>query len=442
MIQQQARVKALRGEGKTVSRKARKSGRASGTASPGGADLLSKVFQSNDTPYHSESEASGADTPPAIYDGADGEWMDEQLPSREDIDRSDGASFDPKALISELQDRKNNQKDLRELLLDRYVKMLRNIYADNLDVLDDNADELVEVFLRAANRGDTPRERSLSLQAYYLTASVTEVGKIDAARALLKQICSDDDNENCQIQALYALSVTVAYSSGSKEEILDFLDFLVQIIESNGDTINALDKDNVIVAAFECWAFAATHVDLWEQADYAMDTFADKLDSNDSEIQAIASECIALIFEASRAHEDEEGEPFQLPYDPQRVAGRVQGLSKGAVKSMSRKDRRDLRESLRSVVTSLERGVGPYYSTATQYGDNTSEFGYRFKIRRRDASGGQYQALVESWHYLHRIRLLRNLFQGGMDRQMEHDNPLVLECLEGLEWQPVYRAAH
>lgn len=435
----QARVKALKGEGKTVSRKARKSGRASGTASPGGSDILQKVFQHDDVANRSGSEATPPVTPPAGYD-SDSEWINSSSPAIAALEEGYEGPFDPKKLVEELQDRKNNQTDTRELLLNHYVKTLRNQYDNEFENLDGQSEELIGTFLRSANRGLTPRERSLSLEAYYLTASIADVSKPDSTRNLLKGIVSDDDDDGCQVQAMYALCLTIIYYGASKDEVYDFLDYLVEIMQSNGDSINALDKDTVMVAVFKCWAFAATHVDIWQHADYAMDALVDKLDSIDVEVQTTASECIALIFEASRAHEDEEGEPFQLPYDPQRISSKISGLTKVSVKSRSRADRRDLRESLRSVSTSLDRGVGPFYSTATSL-DDGKELGYRFKIRRRDVVGTQYQAIIESWHFFHRVCFLREILKSGLERHFQYDNPMVSDCLEGLDWSLIVRTS-
>lgn len=435
----QARVKALKGEGKTVSRKARKSGRASGTASPGGSDILHKVFQHDDSTYRSGSEATPPETP-VLYD-SDTESIDPSYAAvTAALEEAYDGPFDPRKLVEELQDRKNNQTDTRELLLSHYVKTIRNQYDHDLESLDDHSEELIGAFLRGANRGTTPRERSLSLEAYYLTASIADVSKPESTIALLKHVINDDDDDECQIQAMYALCLTVIYYGASKDEVYDYLDYLVELIQSNGDSVNALDKDGVMVAAFRCWAFAATHVDIWQHADYAMDALVDKLDSTDVEIQTTASECIALIFEASRAHEDEEGEPFQLPYDPQRISSRVNNLTKVSVRSRSRADRRDLRESLRSVSTSLERGVGPYYSTATHQ-ETGKELGYRFKLKRRDAVGTQYQAPIETWHFFHRVSFLRVILKGGLERHFQYDNPVVSDCLDGLDWSLVVRTS-
>lgn len=434
----QARVKALKSEGKTISRKARKSGRASGTASPGGSDILQKVFQHDD--YRSGSEATPPETPPAAYD-SDSEDVGPSYPAvAAALEEASEGPFDAKKLVEELGDRKNNQTDTRELLLSHYVKTIRNHYDHELEGLDDQIEELLGAFLRGANRGSTPRERSLSLEAYYLTASIADVSKPESTISLLKHIITDDDEEECQIQAMYALCLTVVYYSANKDEVNEYLDFLIEVMQSNGDSINAVDKDGVMVATFRCWAFAATQVDISAHADYAMDALVDKLDSTDVEVQTTASECIAYIFEASRAHEDEEGEPFQLPYDPQRISTRIAGLTKVSVRSRSRADRRDLRESLRSVSTSLDRGVGPYYSTATNL-ETGKELGYRFKLKRRDAVGTQYQAYIESWHLFHRVSFLRALFKGGVERLYQYDNPVVADSLEGLDWSLVVRTS-
>lgn len=437
----QARVKALKFEGKTTSRKAIKSGRASGTASPyHSARLIHNVFYTEDSaPSRSDSEPSPPETPPL----SDSDY--EHIESG-----SDETPFDPQKLIAALRDHKSTQTESREVLLDHYVERVRRWYHCGFENLESEADDLLGIFLRGANRGATPRERLLSLQSYCLTASFVHVDKADSTCHLLKQIVEDDDDEECQIHALYALCQTIVYYGGGTNQLEDFLDFLIEVIQSNGDSINALDKDGVMVATFECWAFAACHVNVWHLADYAMDAFVEKLDSTNPEVQAIASECIAFIFEASRAHEEEEGEPFQLPYDPQRIASRINDLWKNSGKSRSPKGRRDPRESFKSVSTSLDLSVGPHYSTvvASHYyvkekheGQRTGEElqGYRHKLRRRDGTRTESQAYITSWNIFHRVLFLRNVFKGGLDRHLQYDNPMIVKCLEGLEWSPIIK---
>ena len=429
----QIRVKALKGEGKTTSRKAKKSGRASGIASPAGSDILQRVFHQDEQNYKSDFSASPPETPAANDD------IDDPFTSGQVTDDEGVSGFDPKKLVFELQDKRNNQGETREFLLRHYVNKLKRHYDEDLNDIDTK--ELVETLLRGANRGPTASERKLSLQAYILTILTADLTNAESPRATLKQVMADDDDDDCQIQALYALTLTTVYFGAGEEDTIDYIDFLISLVQDNGEGINALGKDVVMVAIFECLAFSATHVDLSQQADYAMDAFVEKLDSTDTETQAIAAESIAYLFEASRAHEHEEGQPFELPYDPARLASRIEALTKGGAKSKSRKSRRDLRESLQSVVTSLERGVGPFYSTAhanDRNGEMGKVMGYRYKLRRQDENSGfWYTAPVESWHHYLRIIMLRNVFGGGLERHVSEQNPMIQECLEGLDWSIV-----
>lgn len=433
----QIRVRALKGEGKTVSKKARKSGRASGTASPAGSDALQRVFHQDDSIYRSESEETPPGTPP-VYEFADG-YM-----TPDDRDRELPA-FDVKKLISELQDRKTAQSDTREILLDHYIKMLRNRYNSELDDIDTG--ELTAAFIRGANRGATIRERSLSLEAYSLTILLDDLDKVETSRTALKQILTSEEDEDCKITALHALTLTIVHYGGGDDDTCDYLDLLVEAIESNGEPFHAINKDGVMVALLECWAYAATHVEsIKDQADYSLEAFVDKLDSADVETQTAAAECIAYTFEASRDHKQkqeeeedvQEGELFQLPYEPERVVSRIQDLAKESAKSVSKKSRRDAREALRSVVTSLEREVGPYYSTVVDL--DQYELGYRYKLRKGGGSSSLgYSAWVDSWHLFHRISMLRNIFGSGLERHIEFETPTVIQCLEGLDWHFVIK---
>ncbi|KAG9252045.1 IFRD domain-containing protein [Emericellopsis atlantica] len=433
--------KELKGEGKTTSRKARKSGRALGTATPSGSELLHRVFNQDDFAYRSENEGTPPQTPPISYE--DDEYImsgqitpAEGLMTPDDREAASGSElglWDPKKLVHELQDKKTNRSETREMLLEHYNKTMRSSYNEDMETL--NTSELIDAFIRGANSSTNANERSLNLQAYSLTICTANLSQSDmASRQTLKQILTDDSNEECKVQALYALTCTIVYYGAGEDDIVEWLDFIVETIQSNGESIGVTGKDGVITALFECWGFAATFANIWYHADSAMDAFVEKLDSPDVDTQTSAAECIAYIFEASREHEQEDGEPFELPYDPIRVASRITDLSKGSSKSKSKQGRKDLRGGLRSVITSLEKGVGPYYSTARSLSTN-KEQGYRYKLRKRHpASSMGYVALVESWDTYLRIAMLKKIFGGGMEKQLEQENPMVKECLEGLDW--------
>lgn len=441
-----ARVKALKGDGKTVSKKAQKSGRASGTMTPQGSSPVASLLTS---PSHSAAQSRV--TSDVSDNGDDGEFeLDDVMSSIHS--GGSGAStpedavstFDVDALIEGLQNRKHNNSDVREQYLEAYLKAIRVRYNHDTHLwLDDAAANLAEIFLKNSNRGATARERLLNLQAYCLTVgSVEDMDVFEAGNKVLKQILVDEDDDECQVFAIYALCMTVLYGGGLEEAALEVMEFLVEIVQTDGESIEAHDNAAVVAAALQGWAFAASHVsDYSDYADAAMDAFVDQLDSTDTEIQSNAGHCIGLIYESSRNHEEETGEPFQLPYDPQRLVGRLNQLVKHSAKSVSKKHRRDLRESLVSVVTSLERGVGPYYSTALyipekdtfvpaslRTDDGRAEYGYRCKLRL-----GNHTASIDSWSLYSRVNLMKIIFRGGLQNHV-FVNPVVMDCLEDADW--------
>lgn len=448
-----ARVKALKGNGKTVSRKAVKSGRASGATTPLSSPMASLLTSPTHSATHSRVTSDMSDPD----DDASDLELDDMTSSihsagslSEAGDDTTGATFDAKALIDAIQDRKHNNNEVREQYLEVYVRYLRNKYAaDAHHWLDDAALSLTDCFLKGANRGESARERLLSLQAFCITVGTVEDMEIfEGASKALKQIVLDDDDDGCQVWAIYALSMTVLYGGGLEESALELMEYFVDIVQTDGESIEAHDNATVVAAALLGWAFIAGHVDDFsDYADTAIDAFADQLDSTDVEIQSNAAGCIALIYEASRNHEEETGKPFQLQYDPQRLVGRLSEMAKISAKSVSRRDRRDLRESLLSVVTSLERSVGPYYSTALyipekddhvpaaqRTDDGRAEYGYRYKLRL-----GNHTARVVTWSLYFRVTMLKVIFRGGLEKHI-FVNPVVTECLEDANFSQEYTA--
>lgn len=441
-----ARVKALKGKGKTTSKKAQKSGRASGTLTPQGS--LSPVASLLTSPSHSANQSRVAsdvsdnddddididDMTSSVHSGGSGPEAPEDA----------GSTFDIQAFMDGLQDRKHNNSEAREHYLQFFITVMRSRYnVETHQWLDEAAPALADVLLKDANRGATARERLLSLRAYCLTVgTVEDLDVFDAGNKVLRQILADENDEACKVLAIYALCMTVLYGGGLEEAALGLMEFLVDIVQTDGESVEALDNAVVVSAALRGWAFVASHVeDYSDYADVAMDAFVEQLDSTEVEIQASAGHCIALIYESSRHHEAETGEPFQLPYDPQRLAGRLSELAKLSAKSVSRKSRRDLRDSLVSVVTSLERAVGPYYSTALylpekddhvpaslRTDDGRAEYGHRCKLRL-----GSHTARIDTWSLYSRVSIMKLLFRGGLENHV-FVNPVVMECLEDADW--------
>lgn len=445
-----ARVKALKGS-KTTSRKAVKSGRASGAVTPQGGSPMASLLTS---PTHSATHSRPASNSSDSDDGSDFDFDDmvSSIGSMSEAgdDGAAGPVLDTETLITAIQDRKHNNTELREQYLEAFIKFMRTRYSEDTHLwLDTAAVSLTDAFLKGANRGDSSRERLLSLQAFCITlGTVEDMDIYDGASRALKQILLDDDDDGCRTWALYALAMAVLYGGGVEEAALETMEFFIDIVQSDGDSVEAHDNAAIVAAALLAWGFVASHVDDYsDYADAAIDALTDQLDSTDVEVQSNAAMCVALVYESSKAHESETGKPFQLQYDPQRLVGRIAELAKLSAKSVSRRDRRDLRESLVSVATSLERGVGPFYSTALympeqgervpaaqRTEDGRAEYGYRYKLRMQNRA-----AKVDSWSLYFRVTLMKMLFRSGLDKHM-FINPVVSECLEDANFAQEYTA--
>ena len=438
-----ARIRALKGDsGKTVSRKAIKSGRASSSQTPRHSPIPSLLT----SPSHSAAPSRvGSDISDDDVD-FDDVMSTASASSLIEVNEEDGISmFDVSKFLEEMQDRKRNNGDTREQLLEFYIKTLRSHYNPHTHLwLDGSAQVLAELFLRSANRGLTARERLLSLQALVLTMGTSEeVSIVEESLDTIRHIIMDDDDDDCRVFAMYAMCFAVLYGGGDEDDAQTTLDFLADIVQTDGESIEAHDNAVLVAGAMQAWAFIASHVeDMSDSAFVAIDGFVDQLDSGHVLVQSHAAACIALIFEASREHEHDTGAPFQLPYDPKQLAGRINQIAKQFSRSVSKKDRRSLRDTLNSVVTSLERGVGPGYSTAgfapdargekptgKVNEDGIVEFGYRLKLRL-----GNHVAIIKTWSLLSRVDMMKLLFGGSLLRHV-FDNPVVSECLSDASFE-------
>ncbi|KAH7326222.1 interferon-related developmental regulator-domain-containing protein [Stachybotrys elegans] len=441
-----ARVKALKRDGKTVSRKAVKSGRASSGLTPRSSPMASLLTSPSHSAAPSRVASDVSDDDDELEADFDAMSLSgHSVGSLPEITEDGSSNIDVQALIDQLQDRKHSNNELREHHLGVFIRLLRTQYSpETHNWLDAAADDLAEHFLKDGDRAATARERLLNLQAYCLLVGTAEdLDVFESGFKVLKQIIIDEDDDDCRSQAIIALCMTVLYGGGGEEAALELMEFFIDVVQSDGESIQAYDNGPIVAAIIQGWAFTASHVsDFSDYADVALDAFVDQLDGGDSDVQAAAAFCIALIFESSRSHEEETGEPFQLGYDPHRLADRVGELLKVSAKSVSRKGRRELRENLVSVMTSLERGVGPFYSTAlyipdkeshvpaSQMNDNgQAEYGYRGKIRI-----GNNVAKITTWSLLARFNVMKSIFRGGLHKHI-FANPVVMECLEDAHFQ-------
>lgn len=437
------RKKALLESGKTMSRKARSrpdSKSATPITSPGHSPHGSRNVSRAGSRYASEDD-----------DASDSENDDVMTISTAGSDIGDegsgGVSWADRlnARISQIVaggrsgERKKISNQEREDMLRSYLHLVSHYPARS--EIRDSMNDLVMGLVRAARSGGSATEKTLALKALAVTILTHPTENIldDHATALKSVVEEDGAEETVKAYGLYTLAAAAMYGDGSHEAAEDMLQYMIEIVESDGHTIAAPDEAGVVVAALKSWAFIAAHLEnLSDQTEQAMEAFVEQLDSTDANVQTSAGTNIALLFETAREVEEETGESVNFQYDPQRLAKQMRDISKGS-KNVSKRDRRHLKSDFSSIATGLERGKGPGYSTAgrplmnpnkarTTVGaadgeDDLHEFGYRETI-----FVGKEKVTIDSWALSAKIEYLRLVLAGGFPAHLAK-NDVVKEML-------------
>lgn len=451
------RKKILLESGKTVSRKARArpdSNFGSTQTSPAGSRQTSRA----PSRYASEAESSDDDD---INDS-----MTNSVVDSEDGDIISDWTDKLKGCINEILDRKRSSVKGRESYLAGYVHLTRHHFADT--IVEGYLHELVPAILKSIRGGRNTEETLAGLKALIMTTLTTQSeGIFDQVYSSLQSVCESSGEEAVKVEAIHAMTVTSLFGGGLASADQELLDYLLEIIESDGQHVEAPDNGAVVTAALHSWGMLASGMDdLVQQAEPALEAFTEQLDSTDVDVQVSAGTNIALIFETLRDYNQEMEEehdrkqeaavleakrnkqayvpepynPFDMQYDLHQIVQRIGELAAESSKAVSKKDRRRLHQQFNSILTSLELGKGPRYSTAGRaprpsdrggdrvYGnekDVTQDLGYRETIR--DENGTVLS--IDSWSLWLRVAFLKKVFGGGFTTHWQ-SNPLVQETFD------------
>lgn len=453
------RKKILLESGKTVSRKARSkpdSNFGSGTLTPSSSPAGSRPGSRAPSRYASEDDMSDSDTDnlsSSLVTSDDGEgairdWTD-QL----------------KDCINEILDRKRSSVQGREKYMNGFVHLARHHFADY--IIDNQLSGLVPALLRCIQSGRNAAEAVAAMKALQVTAISTQSDNIyDQVFSTLRAQCENSDEESVKIEAINTMGAVTIFGGGLEESVQELMSFLLEIVESDGHSIEAGDNGPVVTAALTTWGFLASHLDdLVHESEEALEAFAEQLESIDADVQIASGSNIALIFEAvtnynTQAEEEhnrrqqelmeearrrkerhilEPFNPFDLQYNQHKLIQRITELASEASRSVSRKTRRNLHANFNSILTSLTRGTGPNYSTAGRLARPSDregervrnsergfqEYGYRDRVK----GNNDMQMTVDSWSLSMRVHFMKRALGGGFSTHWEF-NPAVQESFD------------
>lgn len=227
----------------------------------------------------------------------------------------------------------------------------------------------------------------------------------------------------------------------------DIMAYLLEIIESDGLSVDAHDEGSVVIAALEAWGLLATEIDDLEEAtEAAIEAFVDQLQSSDAGVQIAAGENIALLYEKSYtpleddeeiSEDDIDSEDSDGPHTGDKMVKRytvwrrqdqllhtLDELANVSTRKISKKDRKTLHSSFADIRNSVEKPTrGPKYSTALDQ-EGRVYGGGRMRVRINRS----VEVRIDKWWKLQRLNALRRVLQGGFPHQYD-ENEVVSRCL-------------
>lgn len=346
--------------------------------------------------------------------------------------------------IEQILDRKRSSVQGREETLAAYAYLLTAHYAK--EEIYGKLRELYPGLLKSVKSGGSDRETILAMKALSLTVITcpSDIVYDDMSQPLKNQI-SDSQSSAVKAAACHSLATAASFGGASDDEIEDVMDYLLSIVESDGEMVDAFDAGDVVCAALQNWGFLATQIDdLENTTEAAMEAFVEQLSSSDMNVQVAAGENIALLFEKSYTElEDDEDPPSEDEDDDgwnpnkgpkmvkryevwrrqDQLVEQLEQLASISGRSISKKDRKNMHVNFRDILHGVEHPTrGPRYETALD--PDGRMYGSRMAVRIYKNA----EMKIDTWEKLQRLNALRRILQGGFLVHYEN-NPAVGEIL-------------
>ena len=252
---------------------------------------------------------------------------------------------------------------------------------------------------------------------------------------VLHRSISDSQSFVVKAEAIHCLGDSISFGGADEQEILDTMEFLLDIISSDGNTIDAPDNGPVVAAACQVYTFLATQVDdLQSQSQEAIRILLDQLDAGDVSVQIATGQAIALLFEKSYTEReededlsDEEEEEDESNADPNlikrydafgnttQILNKIKAISSASAKSINRKDRRELNQTMVSIEKTI---ANPKVGLQTHSSS-------KMTVRFHDAG----EMRIDKWWKMIRLNAIRRVVGGGFVNQYFEGNKQILDAL-------------
>lgn len=352
--------------------------------------------------------------------------------------------------MQDILDRKRSSVQGREESLSAFCRLAKFHYVE--EEIRGSIQDLLAAFLRSIKYEGSVRESVLALKALeFLAVTAYDDTIYDAVESLLTKTIRDSTSGLIKVAAINCLG-TCAYFGGTSEDAkMDQMNMLLDIITSDGQSIEASADYGVVTAALQQWGFLATDVeDLEADSEEVVEILIEQLASVDSNVQIAAGENIALLYEKSYTPQEEEDEIDEDELDEEGEGGDssasggpklierypayhdkyhleqiLASLATVSGKRISKKDKKSLHTNFASILTTVENPrLGPAYSKAINQNTNR-----QYGSKRQVKIGSEGVMEIDRWWKWLRLASLRRILQGGFMEHYFQGNRAVLDAL-------------
>ncbi|KAL4962234.1 IFRD domain-containing protein [Aspergillus stella-maris] len=435
--------------GKTISRKAASRESGSGRTSRNNSAQNSPKSSRNASRQASDDEDAGNlsdDTAISL-----GSFDDLENADVED-ENTDWAG-ELSQVIEEILDRKRSSVQGREESYAAFCRLSK--FHNVVDYIRRRVPDLLAAFGRSVKLETSVRETTLALRALELLAiTAGDYTIFENAEPLLTRSIRDSTSVTIKAAAIHCLGTCTMFGGAGDDGIQDQMTFLLDIVASDGQSIDAQDDFTCVRAALQEWGFMATEIeDLESESEDSIQIFMDQLTSNDSAVQVAAGENIALLYEKSytpqeddddedeeddtngNADSDSEEETFSTGpklikrynayHNTPELERQLQSLATVHTKRISKRDKKSLHTNFASIRTTVANPRrGPMYNTAIDQ-DTNKHYGSKLTVK----IGRQGVMHIDRWWKWIRLNSLRRVLQGGFAVHYFQGNKAVLDSL-------------
>ncbi|KAL4882365.1 interferon-related developmental regulator-domain-containing protein [Aspergillus karnatakaensis] len=359
-------------------------------------------------------------------------------------------------VIEDILDRKRSSVFGREETYSAYCRLSKFHYVEEL--IRRRVPDLLAAFFRSIKAETSIRESTLALRALELLAITAADNTIfENAEPLLTRTIRDSTSTEIKAAAIHCLGTCTMFGGAGDDGIEDQMTYLLDVVASDGQSIDAEDDSTCVTAALQEWGFMATEIeDLENESEDAIQIFMEQLTGGDSSVQIAAGENIALLYEKSytpQEDDDDEGEDedeadgetghdsdsdeetfrtgpklvkrYNAYHNTPELERQLQSLATVHTKRISKRDKKSLHTNFASIRTTVANPRrGPMYNTAIDQ-DTNKHYGSKLTVK----IGRQGVMHIDRWWKWIRLNSLRRVLQGGFAVHYFQGNRAVLDSL-------------